>query len=48
MTAKELIKAIQDTRITTHDLPIVVDGFETHGVELLFDEENGYYFNIIT
>lgn len=48
MTANELIKAIQDTRITTHDLPIVVDGCEVHGVELLFDEEIGYYFNIIT
>lgn len=48
MLASELIKRIKEAPITTHELPIVVDGVELHGVEVLFDEEFGYYFNIIT
>lgn len=48
MLASDLIKRIKEAPITTQELPIVVDGVEIHGVSVEFDEEVGYYFNIIT
>ena len=48
MHAIELINFIKSQNLTSHDLPILVDGKPIVKVELIKDEECGYAFNLET
>ena len=48
MNAIELINFIKSQNLTSHDLPILVDGKPIVKVELIKDEECGYAFNLET
>ena len=49
MNAIELINFIKNQNLTSHDLPILVDGKTiVKKVELIEDEECGYAFNLET
>ena len=48
MYAIELINFIKSQNLTSHDLPILVNGEPIVKIELIKDEKCGYAFNIET
>lgn len=49
MTVNEFIRKVKyDIMLSSLDIPLVVDGKSIKEVEILKDEDFGYYFNIKT
>lgn len=49
MTVNEFIRKVKyDIMLSSLDIPLMVDGKSIKEVEILKDEDSGYYFNIKT